>query len=149
MSWTPAGRAWWTARYPELLTSETGKLGAMKVRAAPIVLRLAMTYALMDGEGALAPPALEAGETVWRYSERSVEYLFGQSTGNGTADIVLRYLRQQTQMTKTAIHQVFNRNKEVHEIDTALSVLELAGLAYRKYSQPRTGGRVETWFLQE
>src|SRR5262249_55674141 len=45
---TPAGRIWWEDRYAGLLTTEVGKLGAMKVRAAPIVLRLAITYALME-----------------------------------------------------------------------------------------------------
>lgn len=149
LGWTPEGRAWWEARYAGFLTSETGKLGAMKVRAAPIVLRLAITYALMDGQKQIAPVHLEAAEEVWRYCERSVEYLFGESTGNATADVILRYLRQQLQLTKTDIHRLFNRNKEAHEIDAALGVLELAGLAYRKYSQPRPGGKVETWYLQD
>jgi hypothetical protein len=63
--------------------------------------------------------------------------------------VILRYLRQQLQLTKTEIHRLFNRNKEAHEIDAALTVLELGGLAYRKYSQPRPGGKVETWYLQD
>lgn len=149
MGWTPAGRIWWETRYASFLTTETGKLGAMKVRAAPIVLRLAMTYALMNGERELAPPALEAGEEVWRYSERSVEYLFGESTGNATADVIHRYLRQHLQMTKTEVHRLFNRHKELHEIDAALALLSVSGLAYSKYSVPKNGGRVETWYLQE
>jgi len=150
MALTPAGRAWWEEHYAGFLTTEPGKLGAMKVRAAPIVLRLGITYALMAGERGIGPPHLEAGEEVWRYSERSVEYLFGESTGNATADVILRYLRQQVQLTKTEIHRLFNRNKEVHEIDAALTVLEQAGLAYRKYSAPSTGrGRIETWYAQE
>lgn len=149
VTWSPAGRAWWEERYQDFLTTETGKLGAMKVRAAPIVLRLALTYALMAGEKQLSPPHLEAAEDVWRYCERSVEYLFGESTGNATADVIFRYLRQQLQLTKTDIHRLFNRHKEAHEIDAALTVLEQAGYAYRKYTVPKGGGRIETWYLQD
>lgn len=150
LGWSPQGRAWWEATYPSLLTTETGKVGAMKVRAAPIVLRVAMTYALLDGSKVLTPVYLEAAGEVWRYSERSVEYLFGESTGNATADVILRYLRARLEMTKTEIHKLFNRNKEAHELDAALAVLEHAGLAYRKYSPPKEGkGKVETWYAQE
>src|SRR5262245_39867110 len=72
LGWGPDGRDWWQAHYAGFLTTETGKLGAMKVRAAPIILRLGITYALMAGEKHLAPVHLEAAEEVWRYSERSV-----------------------------------------------------------------------------
>jgi hypothetical protein len=149
MGWSPDGRIWWEREYAGFLTTDTGKLGAMKVRAAPIVLRVAMAYALMDGEKLLAPPHLEAGREVWRYSERSVEYLFGDSTGNATADVILRYLRQRLEMTKTEIHRLFNRHKELHEIDGALTVLEMSGLAYRKFTVPKGGGKVETWYAQD
>ena len=104
-----------------VLTTETGKLGAMKARAAPIVLRVAVTYGLMDGQKALTTGHLDAAEEVWRYSERSVEYLFGTSTGNATADVIYRYLRQHLEMRKTEIHRLFNRHKEVHELDTDIN----------------------------
>jgi hypothetical protein len=150
LGWSPEARAWWEGKYAGFLTTEGGKLGAMKARAAPMVLRLTLAYQVMDGSKNLAPVYLEAAEEVWRYCERSVEYLFGESTGDATADVILRYLRSRLEMNKTDIHKLFNRNKEAHELDTALDVLAQAGLAFRKYSAPKEGkGRIETWFLQE
>jgi hypothetical protein len=89
-----AARALWASVYEELSAGETGLVGALLARSEAQVLRLSMLYALLDRSGLIREEHLRAALAVWHYAERSVRFLFGDSTGNPDADVVLRALRE-------------------------------------------------------
>src|SRR6185437_12732126 len=69
----------WEALYQELTTGRAGKLGKATARGAPLVKRLAMIYALLDGERLIASRHLDAAAAVWRYALDSAGYVFGET----------------------------------------------------------------------
>jgi hypothetical protein len=50
--------------------------------------RLALLYALLDRASEVRLEHLSAAEALWAYAERSVQYVFGSSTGNRHADVL-------------------------------------------------------------
>lgn len=97
---TPAEIKWsrdaadrWEALYASLTSqSRYGLLGALAARGEAQIARLALLYALLDQASEIEVDHLAAAEAVWAYCERSLLYVFGQSTGNRDADTLLLYL---------------------------------------------------------
>jgi len=63
-------------------TERTGS--EMSHRARPYMLRIALTYALLDGVPTVTVDHLKAAEAVWRYNIDSIRYLFGSKAITGT-----------------------------------------------------------------
>jgi hypothetical protein len=76
----------WAAVYEDLRCSRVGMFGEMTARRAPIVARLSMIYALLDGLAVILPEHLLAALAIWQRSEASIRYLFGDATGDPLAD---------------------------------------------------------------
>lgn len=143
---TPEATALWGKEYARLTREHPGMLGVLVGRAAPLVLRLALIYALLDGQGEIDVPHLRAALEVWRYCEDSVRYVFGEALGDPTADRLLGILRRAgaTGLSRTDIRDALGRNAKESEVDRALGVLADAGLA--RFCRQRTGGRpAERW----
>ena len=140
-------RALWHEVYEELSTGKPGLLGCVTSRAEPQVMRLACVYAVLDCSPAIRVAHLRAALEVWRYSEQSARFLFGDAVGDWTADKILRALRQQTQgLTRNAIRELFNRDKSSTEIERALGLLQENGLARMVTEQTGKRGRpCELW----
>lgn len=139
----------WGRLYPELTAERPGAVGAVCNRGAAQVARLSLLYAILDLSPVIELAHLRAAVALWNYCEASVKYVFGSSLANRTADTILHTLRQTggTGISRTAISDLFNRNKTKSEIDTALQILVDGHLARRETLQ--TGGRsTETWFLK-
>lgn len=140
-------RALWIDTYRDLSSRPAGLFGAVTARAAPQVVRLSMLYALLDQSEYVRRAHLEAALALWRYSEDSVRYLFGEQTGDQLADDILRALRAAADagLIRTEINYALNGHSKRPEIDRALSVLAESGLAVRK--EEETQGRpAERWF---
>ena len=105
-----------------------------------------LTSTNTDEQDALCP-RLRAAVALWNYCEASVTCNFGNSLANRTADAILAALNGagEAGMSRTAISDLFNRNKSKSEIDNALQVLVDAKLA-RRDTIPTNGRSVETWF---
>jgi hypothetical protein len=80
---TAAARELWVASYGDLKNptgarseEEEGILAAVVVRARPHVLRVALTYALLDDRQIVDRPHLAAALAVWQYSLDSARWLF-------------------------------------------------------------------------
>jgi Protein of unknown function (DUF3987) len=117
-------RELWISVYPDLSEGRPGLVGAITSRAEAQVMRLAMIYALLDSSPLIKKVHLEAALALWRYSEASVEYIWGDSLGDPAADTLLRQLRQQPDgMTRTEIRDFFHRNKKSSETDRVLELL--------------------------
>jgi hypothetical protein len=148
---TDAARAKWKAVYGALSAGQSGLLGAVTARAEAQAVRLALTYALLDGASEIDLPHLEAALAVWEYSEASAVHIFGNALGDPIADEILQALQQAGNdgMTRTAIRDLFGRHKSADRLGAALALLQTRGRA-RMGQKKDTGGRpVETWYATE
>jgi hypothetical protein len=129
-------------------------VGAIIGRAEVQAMRLACLYALLDCSNVVKVVHLEAALALWDYAEESARLIFGDSTGNLSADEILTALRSHKEgLTRTDIRDLFGRNRKSGEIENALMLLFRNGLAKRVNEKPRdetgeeTKGRsVERWF---
>lgn len=89
-TWTRDAADRWEALYARLAaTPRHGLSGALTARAEAQIVRIALLYSLLDQSPVIDIPHLEAAEALWAFAERSVHYIFGQSTGNKDADSLL------------------------------------------------------------
>jgi Protein of unknown function (DUF3987) len=144
---TEAAEEKWRAVYSALTADQPGLLGAITARGDPQTLRLAMIYALLDGKGEIDEPHLKAALAVWEYCEVSAAHIFGNSLGDPVADEILRALTQTGAdgMSRSAIRDLFGRNRSSDRVGAALALLHVRGRA--RMETRETGGRpTEIWF---
>ena len=121
-------------------------IGAILGRAAPQVRRLALVYAVLDCSPVVTRNHLEGALEVWRYCEESAAWIFGDATGDSTADEILRSLRCSPDgLTLTEVGDLFARHKRAGEIERALGVLLAANLA-RSEKLDTAGRPVTRWY---
>jgi hypothetical protein len=122
-------KALWAKVYPRLSEGQPGLLGAVTARAEAQVMRLASIYAVLDCSTEIKRTHLESGLAVWGYCERSARYIFGDSLGDPTADVILAAIREAGEigLSKTQISDLFKRNASAAQINRALSSLAEAG----------------------
>jgi hypothetical protein len=137
----------WQAIYSALTADQPGLLGAITARADPQTLRLAMIYALLDGGGEVEEPHLQAALAIWEYCEASAAHIFGNALGDPVADDILRALQQAGSdgMSRTAIRDLFGRNRSGDRISAALALLHARGRV-RMDTRDSGGRRTEVWF---
>ena len=141
--------AWtlWDGWYERLTTRPPTLLGAVTGRAAPIVRRLSLIYALMDERAQVEEGHLLAGLELWRYVEESATYIFGDRLGDQLADRCLTLLREAGAdgLTRTDLREKLGHRTPAEQITDVLAFLEGASLA--RHVQEQTGGRsAERWY---
>jgi hypothetical protein len=143
---TELARAKWAAVYSALSAGQPGLLGAVTARAEAQTIRLALLYALLDGTDKIDLPHLTAALALWEYCEASAAHIFGRALGDPMADEISRALQQSPDgMTRTAIRDLFGRNRSADRIGAALALLFSNNRA--RAETIMTGGRpAETWF---
>jgi len=142
-------RTLWHAVYRPLSEGKPGLLGAMIARAAPIVVRLSMLYALLDCSNVIRKEHLTAAIALWDYAEASARYIFGDAMGDAVADEILGALRRSSDgLTRTQISEALGRNQKADRINRALALIERNGLArcIQEGGGPGKGAPVERWF---
>jgi hypothetical protein len=150
VGWTSSARDAWTAVYGQLSEGQPGLLGAVTSRGEAQCVRLALSYALLDGAANIDLPHIRAALAVWEYAEVSAAHIFGASLGDNVADELLRALHHAGHegMTRTAIRDLFGRNQSGDRIGAALALLASRGRARMEIRQ--SGGRpTETWIATE
>jgi hypothetical protein len=136
----------WREIYPELSEGRHGIYGSITARSETQAIRLALIYALLDSQEKIGIGHLGAALEVVRYSNESVRFVFGDTTGNRTADTIMRALRANPDgMTRSAISSdLFGRNAPADQIGEALSLLLQFSMIYNQ--RVETGGRpTEIW----
>ena len=115
----------WGAMY-DAVRDEPGLLGAVTARAEAQMLRLSITYALLDGRNVIEPPDLVAAAALWRYCSDSARYLFGDLSGDPVADRLLEALRVagQNGLSFTEQRDVFGRHVGAHRLAAVRRMLE-------------------------
>ena len=143
---TAAANELWHESYHDLTTGVPGLVGATIARGAPLVLRLACIFALLDWCLEIDVRHLEAALALWEYCEGSARYVFADTLGDPIADTILPALRRalDSGLTRTEISALFNRNKSEDEINAALEVLEKCRLA-RHEKRSGAGRPAEIW----
>ena len=119
---TDSAREHWVAVYKDLSAAQPGLLGAITARAEAQTVRLALNFALFNGQTQIDVTHLKAALAIWEYCEASAAHIFGQALGDPVADEILRALQQAGAdgMTRTAIRDLFGRNRSGDRIGAAL-----------------------------
>jgi hypothetical protein len=136
----------WREVYPALSEGKPGLAGALLGRAEAHVMRLALTYALLDRSAVIGGPHLLAALACWDYVEASVFHVFGDSTGDPVADELLQLLRANPAgLTRNDLTNYLGRHQPSDRIGRAVGLLLQHRLA--RCERQETGGRpAERWF---
>ena len=116
----------WAAVYPELTQDRPGLLGAATARAEAQTLRLALTYALIDGAARIEHEHLEAALAMWRYADDSAAYLFGGAELDPVAQTIIAALTRFPH-TQNAIRDLFGRHQPAARLADVLRDLQERG----------------------
>jgi hypothetical protein len=142
---TNGAEALWADLYAEMGADEPGGLlGAVTARDSAQVLRLSVTYALLDGCSLIDVEHVRAAWALWRYCRDSAAYIFGGTVGDPVADRLLAAVVNagDTGLDGRAQDAVFSGHASRRQLDTARDLLEARGLIHRVTIQ--TGGRPAT-----
>jgi len=150
VAWAPSGRATWEGAYEALRNRPPGLLGAVTARAAPNVLRLAVTYAMLDRADCLEQAHVAAALAAWRYCEQSARHVFGGRTGDSLADRLLGMLEDAGAdgSSRSELRDRVGNRVPAARIGDALALLEELGLACgaKRGTDGRPGRPPERWW---
>lgn len=120
----------WDSIYAYRFGGKPGLLGAITSRGEAQTWRLATIYALLDCSTFIKEEHLKAALAVWKYSEDSCRFIFGETVGEHLADQILQILRQhKTGLTRKQITDFLHHNKSTVEIERSLELLQKQGVA--------------------
>lgn len=129
---TDDAKALYARHYAELCKPlDGGRIDGILERRAPILLRLALCFALTDKTLAIDVQHINAAKAWIDYVTKSVRYIFesGEKEAEAaevaeTAYKIYAAIKVRGEMTKTEISsEVFDRHKTANEIDAALQFL--------------------------
>jgi hypothetical protein len=133
-------RAMWARVYPELSAERSAMFGAITSRAEAQVTRLSCIYALLDRSAVIRGEHLTAALALWSYAEASARFIFGDATGDPTADDLISALKERHEgLTRTEISNLFKKHKDAGELRRALTALQAGGIV--RCVSERTAGR--------
>jgi hypothetical protein len=138
----------WIDVYPQLTEPMAGLAGALTARAEAHTIRLALIYALLDGQHDIQSQHLQAALALGDYTQRSARWALGQASGDPLAEQVhAALLHSPDGLTRTQISGLVHRNLPARHLDRALHALAQTGRATR--TRIETAGRpVELWTAQ-
>ena len=147
LTFQTSARELWHHAYTHLAHAhQSGIAGAICARAEAHVIRLALIYALADGEPTIKTEHLQAALALWDYAARSANWTLQAATGDPLAEQIHAALRQANPggLTRSQINDTLQHNRPAEQIQRALDALTLAGRATR--AQIPTAGRpAELW----
>jgi len=116
-------RAQWGEIYPEISKDHSGLAGSIVNRGEAQTLRLALIYALLEGQTSIMERHLEAALALWRYAQESAMYIFGDRMADPMEEKILEALKQGS-LTGTELSAVFSRNISKDRLQPVLQQLE-------------------------
>lgn len=140
-------RALWRDAYARLGEDRPGLVGSLLARSEAQTIRLACLYALLDGSCIVEAAHLQSALALWDYCQRSVEFLFGHSTGDALADEIMQALRKNKKegISRVDLFRLFSNHNKKTETDRALALLVRLDRAHCK-TEPTQGRPKEIWF---
>lgn len=119
-------REMWRGVYSDLSKDHPGLAGCIINRGEAQALRLALVYALLDGQAMIGEPHLRAGLAFWDFCKTSALYVFGGRESKPVADKILAALTDGPKTT-TELHRVMGNNATKDKIKDALQSLMASG----------------------
>ncbi|MDL2291301.1 DUF6371 domain-containing protein, partial [Desulfovibrio sp. OttesenSCG-928-F20] len=138
MTMTPNALEMWESVYPEISREHTGLAGSIINRAEAQAQRLALLYALLDGQERIDVPHLKAALAMWGYAQDSALYIFGDRAADPLEARVLTLL-EQGPLSATDLSRAFSGHMPKERLQPILQQLE----AQRRISitKLKNGGR--------
>ncbi|MGO9977547.1 MAG: hypothetical protein ACLP01_33095 [Solirubrobacteraceae bacterium] len=137
----PNARELWHHAYRKLATEpQDGIIAQITARAEAHIIRLALLYALTDGQQQIRSPQLTAALALQAYAARSAAWALTGATGDPLAEQIHTALREHPAgLTRSQISKALRHNQPAGKIDNALQALQTAGRAAA--TRQTTGGR--------
>ena len=135
----------WDKIYCEVEEYDCGNeyLQAIINRAAPLIIRIATLYSLLECSDTINVEHLNAAYSLWKYARLSAEIIFTDVSNSKSAEKLVEELKtKESGMTMTEIRKLFGNNKSKDEIEMMLDYLENESLVQR-FRIADTGGRPE------
>jgi hypothetical protein len=125
----PDARELWWHVYPQLTQPGEGLTGGILARAEAHTIRLALLYALLDGQRQIQPEHLNAALALWDYAARSAAWALEETTGDPLAQQIHAALTHAHPggLTRTQLRDLLHRNPTTVQLDHALAALERDG----------------------
>lgn len=136
----------WADIYSELSNSRPGMVGVLSSRAEAQVVRLSLLQALINRKNVIDEDCLLSALAIHDYCIDSLNYIFGNLTGNSKADKLLEFIKSQPDgVKKGLIYKHFHNKTEAEEVNQNLEILMSMNLI--RVKKVPTGGRdAEIWF---
>ncbi|MDR2573570.1 MAG: DUF6371 domain-containing protein [Desulfovibrio sp.] len=123
MTMTASALEMWEGIYPEISREHTGLAGSIINRAEAQAQRLALVYALLDGQEHIDVPHLKAALAMWGYAQDSALYIFGDRSVDPLEEKLLEILKQGP-LSATDLSAAFSRNIPKERLQPLLQQLE-------------------------
>lgn len=142
----PSARELWHHAYTQLAHAhQSGIAGAICARAEAHVIRLALLYALADGERTINTEHLQAALALWDYAARSAYWTLHGATGDPLAEQIHAALKRSPDgLTRTQLRDLLQRHQPADRVEEALHALITTGRA-RRTKITTTGRPAEIW----
>lgn len=114
---------YWKSIYPDLSREHTGLVGNIINRAEAQTIRLALAYALLDGQDSINETHLRAALAMWKYAEESAFYIFGDKTADPLEVKILEALKNGP-LTATELSALLCRNIPKERLQPLLQQME-------------------------
>jgi hypothetical protein len=144
---TARAEAYWTGTLlDEIENIPPDTLGAMLARGRPLVLRLALIYALLDLNNEIDTPHLLAAFAIWKFNQTCVEQLFADKLESPKANKILVKLDMagEAGISRSGINDLFKGKTPAFELNEVLTNLERKGKI--RSEKKVTAGRTADWF---
>lgn len=138
---TARAKEYWKALYTGPLKQvKTGHYAKVTVRAAPLILRIALIYAVLDRCKQIDVPHLEAAKAFWDYCDATCAHLFGDPKKDDELAKVMEALKKNPAgLTKGEIcRKAFHGKMRAAKLDELLAQAQGTGQVVRGIRQ--TGG---------
>ena len=133
-------RELWHHAYRQLARPLLGPVGQITARAEAHTIRLALIYALTDGQRQIGPQHLTAALALQDYAARSAAWALTGATGQPLAEQIHAALAANPAgLTRSQISDTLKHNQPAGHLDQALRALQTTGRA--TVTQIATGGR--------
>ena len=123
MTMTANALQMWEGIYLEISKEHTGRAGSIINRGEAQTLRLALVYALLDGQECIDEPHLNAALAMWGYAQDSALYIFGDRSVDPLEEKLLEILKQGP-LSATDLSAAFSRNIPKERLQPLLQQLE-------------------------
>ena len=123
MHMTVRGLDLWKSVYEELSQEHLGIAGSIINRAEAQTIRLALTYALLDGKEHIDEPHLRAALSMWRYAQNSALYIFGDKASDPLEAKILSALAVRP-LTTSELSAALSRNVPRDRLQPLLQQME-------------------------